>query len=194
MTPVLTLHNQGDSGTANAIAFGKRFVFCAVCRSFTNCQHVSLAQFYPAVGFTFCAAFQGCSSGTRSPLRAPISHVIGVSSQPQMGRVDAPRIVTAMQDVQSSRDVPIDLPISETMCARGVTTGDAELPIATTIKTAKPQPAVTGLINFAPKSNFGRGSGINAGHAEPPIQGANPRPLQRRGDFSLPQLYQIGRG
>lgn len=203
MTPCLTPNNRIDGVLANAVlGCNSALSNLTACHSASNVQHVSLPQHGTSGALTThlplgMEARPVAVTAGRSPFGFGVTVVVGSCAEPQVSRVDARRVVTIraiVQHLQTVRDRAISKFPCEAM--RGVNlrptlVPNAVMPVSVGINTSAPKPAIARLVNAGPVI-FKLFRGILGVHGNLQSCDANPRPLQRRGDFSLPQLYQIG--
>lgn len=140
VSPRLTMNNHRNIGLVNLVPCGQLSLTHFAARvDGSNFSYLAFSQFRGYPGF--------CSS-----LLVAVTRVVGVGSKPQMGRINARRIIAAMKNPQPFGDRAIvQIPRKAVGAAHGL-----EAAIAVPVSAASPLPALFRLSNFIPKALIGR--------------------------------------
>ena len=147
MSPSISIDNIADSSFANPEVFGYRLGCLSVFSLLADYWYVGLCKFGIVVRGTFLES-KGASQmkGTRtSPLGFPVSHVVGVSSKPQMVGVDAGGVVAGMANMKPVRDGANEQNVCGTVSAHHYSI-QPKAPVSFGSCVAQPVPA-TAIIN-----------------------------------------------
>lgn len=138
MSPVLPTHNRRNRLGRNAILSGQPVLGRPGAESLPNVPHLIGGQFGPPGSFTESLA----------TFLVSVLHVVQVSSQKEVGGVDASRVIAGVADMHSGGNLAVcDLPRNNMGSVCPATHAEGSIPLQT-IQTSHPDPAVIRPVSF----------------------------------------------
>lgn len=149
MPPATTVCNMGNSHSRKAVSFGEFADGCTIGASNSDGSHILFGYF--GLGTPRTSA--------KSSLVNTVTHVVGMSSEKKMFRIDARWIIAMMQYVQS---IGYGAEVNHPRCSMGEKVLDlssalGDLAISGLVGVSRPIPATGFFVDVSPKALTQRG-------------------------------------
>jgi len=143
MRPRLPAVDAPYGGFANAVLFGNRPLLAALRNKLADSKNILFGK--------KCSAVSLSKKIYSAPFFDHVGNIIGLTSKPQMRRIDAGAIITSMAHAHIFRDGPYKKFIGHSVSLAHFPVKE-KLPVAVLISASPPCPAVVRYRNLAHKS------------------------------------------